>query len=91
MNVTKSFAFALFTEILVSLMLSSQTRDEVNHAACMRLRRAGLSPQMILDMEDDKLAELIKPVGFWRKKVVYLKKVAEILIRCACESCSWST
>ena len=62
-------------------MLSSQTRDEVNHAACKRLREAGLSPQMILDMDAGQLGELIKPVGFWRKKVVYLKKVADILLR----------
>lgn len=68
-------------EVLVSLMLSSQTKDEVTHAATQRLHAAGLSPQMILDMDPEKLGELIKPVGFWRKKVVYLKKVSEILIR----------
>ena len=68
-------------QVLVSLMLSSQTRDEVTHAACQRLRNAGLSPQMILDTDADELGELIKPVGFWRKKVVYLKKVSEILIK----------
>lgn len=68
-------------EVLVSLMLSSQTKDEVTHAATKRLHEAGLSPQMILDMDPDQLGELIKPVGFWRKKVVYLKKVSEILMR----------
>lgn len=68
-------------EVLVSLMLSSQTKDEVTHAATERLRAAGLSPRMIVDISPDELGELIKPVGFWRKKVVYLKKVADILIR----------
>lgn len=68
-------------EVLVSLMLSSQTRDEVTHAACERLRDAALSPQMILDIDPDKLGDLIKPVGFWRKKVVYLKKVSELLLK----------
>lgn len=68
-------------EVLVSLMLSSQTKDEVTHAACQRLRKAGLSPRMILDMDAAELGELIKPVGFWRKKVVYLKKVSEILMK----------
>lgn len=68
-------------EVLVSLMLSSQTKDEVTHAATKRLHEAGLSPQMIVDMDAEQLGEMIKPVGFWRKKVVYLKKVSEILIR----------
>ena len=68
-------------QVLVSLMLSSQTRDEINNAAILRLRKAGLSPDMILSISEDELGELIKPVGFWRKKVVYLKKTCEILKR----------
>lgn len=64
---------------LVSLMLSSQTRDEVNFAAMQRLRAHGLSPNSILEMSDKTLGDLIYPVGFWRRKVIYLKKTSEIL------------
>lgn len=64
---------------LVSLMLSSQTKDEVNFAAMQRLRSQGLTVPFILDVSDKTLGELIYPVGFWRRKVVYLKKTAKIL------------
>lgn len=66
--------------VLVSLMLSSQTKDEINNAAMGRLRNRGLSPEMILNIDDGELQELIKPVGFWRRKTEYLKKVAKIVI-----------
>jgi endonuclease-3 len=66
-------------QALVSLMLSSQTKDEINNAAVLRLRNAGLSPDMIISIDDDKLGDLIKPVGFWRKKIVYLKKACHII------------
>jgi len=65
--------------VLVSLMLSSQTRDEVNHAAMTRLKADGLTVQSLLEMKEQTLAEMIKPVGFWRKKAVYLQKMARIL------------
>jgi len=64
---------------LVSLMLSSQTKDEVNFAAMQRLRSHGLTVDSILEMSDKTLGDLIYPVGFWRRKIVYLKKTAEIL------------
>ena len=47
-------------------MLSSQTRDEVNHAAMTRLQAAGLSVPWLRAVPEQQLAELIKPVGFWR-------------------------
>lgn len=66
--------------VLVSLMLSSQTKDEVNHAAMVRLKEKGLSPSWILSVDPDTLGELLKPVGFWRRKTEYLKRVSQILI-----------
>merc|ERR1712126_487499 len=66
-------------QCLVSLMLSSQTKDEVNFAAMMRLRSHGLSVQNILDTSDQKLGELIYPVGFWKRKVTYIKETAQVL------------
>lgn len=67
-------------QILVSLMLSSQTKDEVTSAAMTRLKQHGLTPTKLLDMPDDQLGELIKPVGFWRKKIVYLKKATTMIV-----------
>ena len=60
-------------------MLSSQTKDEVNFAAMEKLRKYGLTVDSLLDISDKELGELIYPVGFWRRKVTYLKKTALIL------------
>ena len=53
-------------QCLVSLMLSSQTKDEVNHAAMNRLKEEGLTVDAIIEMPEKKLEKLIYPVGFWK-------------------------
>ncbi len=52
--------------VLVSLMLSSQTKDQVTHAAMERLRNFGLTIESVLSTEESVLAGLIYPVGFWK-------------------------
>lgn len=47
-------------------MLSSQTKDQVTHAAMLRLREHGCSLTNILSTSDEKLGELIYPVSFWK-------------------------
>ena len=66
-------------QCLVSLMLSSQTKDEVNYAAMMRLREHGLTVQNILKTERETLEKLIYPVGFWRNKAKYIQQACQIL------------
>ena len=66
-------------QCLVSLMLSSQTKDEVNFAAMTRLRDNGLTVENLLKTDDETLGKLIYPVGFWKNKVKFLKKTALIL------------
>lgn len=69
-------------QILVALLLSSQTKDEVTSQAVARLNTEfnGMSAVKIAHQSADRLAELIYPVGFYKKKGEYLKKVAEILV-----------
>lgn len=52
--------------MLVSLMLSSQTRDQVTAAAMQKLRAHGCTAGNILATDDHTLGTLIYPVGFWR-------------------------
>jgi len=66
-------------QCLVSLMLSSQTKDEVNFAAMLRLRQHGLTVENILKTSEEKLQELIFPVGFWRNKAKYLLETSRVL------------
>ncbi|XP_022173633.1 endonuclease III-like protein 1 [Myzus persicae] len=65
--------------VLISLMLSSQTKDEVNFAAMQRLKQHGLTVDNILEIPDDNLGKLIYPVGFWKRKVQYIKRTTRIL------------
>lgn len=53
-------------QCLISLMLSSQTKDQVTFAAMERLKARGLTIDNVLTMSEEELGELIKPVGFWR-------------------------
>lgn len=53
-------------QVLVSLMLSSQTRDQVTAAAMQKLRAHGCTVENILTTDDEALGKLIYPVGFWR-------------------------
>ncbi|XP_065776326.1 endonuclease III-like protein 1 isoform X2 [Muntiacus reevesi] len=66
-------------QVLLSLMLSSQTKDQVTAGAMQRLRARGLTVDSILQMDDSTLGALIYPVGFWRSKVKYIKQTSEIL------------
>ncbi|XP_017879405.1 endonuclease III-like protein 1 [Ceratina calcarata] len=65
---------------LIALMLSSQTKDQVTHAAMQRLNTYGCTPEIIMNTPDDVLEQLIYPVGFRKKKVQYIKKASKILI-----------
>ena len=67
-------------QCLVSLMLSSQTRDEVTYAAMMKLREHGLTVENIVNTSEEKLGQLIYPVGFWRSKARYLLKTCTVLV-----------
>jgi endonuclease III len=66
--------------VLVGLLLSSQTKDPITAGAVRRLQSTvGLTPASIRAQEESVLAELIKPVGFYRMKAGYLKKISNIL------------
>ncbi|XP_058426312.1 endonuclease III-like protein 1 isoform X2 [Diceros bicornis minor] len=54
-------------QVLLSLMLSSQTKDQVTAGAMQRLRAWGLTVDSILQTDDSTLGTLIYPVGFWRR------------------------
>lgn len=53
-------------QVLLSLMLSSQTKDQVTAAAMQRLRARGLTVARIQQTDEHTLGALIYPVGFWR-------------------------
>ncbi|KAJ2922224.1 hypothetical protein H1R20_g14858, partial [Candolleomyces eurysporus] len=67
---------------LVSLMLSSQTKDEVTDAAVTKLRAAvggTLSVENVVNAEESVISDAICKVGFWRRKAGYIKQTASTL------------
>lgn len=69
-------------QLLISLMLSSQTRDEVNVEAMNRLRsglNGGLNIASILETSEKDIDEMICKVGFHNRKAKYIKQACEIL------------
>ncbi|XP_065899108.1 endonuclease III-like protein 1 isoform X2 [Dysidea avara] len=68
-------------QVLISLMLSSQTKDEITSRAMQQLKESGLTVSHINTLPEDEVAQLIYPVGFWRRKAGYIKRVTEILVK----------
>jgi len=66
--------------ILVSTLLSFQTRDEVTLQAAKRLFALARTPQEMLDLGQERIAEAIYPVGFWRKKAASIVQVSRVLL-----------
>lgn len=67
-------------QCLLALMLSSQTKDQITHAAMKRLISYGCTPNSIIAMDNDDIVKLIRPVGFAKKKAEYMRKTTEILL-----------
>ena len=67
-------------QTLVSLMLSSQTKDQITHAATKRLLTIGFTPEIIAVTPVEKLSEVIYPVGFYRRKAEYIKAAAQTIL-----------
>ncbi|PNY15235.1 endonuclease iii-like protein 1-like [Trifolium pratense] len=67
--------------VLVSSLLSSQTKDHVNHGAIQRLLQNDLlTPDAINNAEEETIKKLIYPVGFYTRKATNLKKIANICL-----------
>ncbi|KAK9368670.1 DNA glycosylase [Lipomyces kononenkoae] len=71
-------------QILISLLLSSQTKDQHTFAAVQGLRAHfhphEITPERILSLSDQTLDSIIHGVGFHAKKTGYMKKIASMLI-----------
>lgn len=65
---------------LVSLMLSSQTKDQVNFECMQRLRKHGLTPENVVATDVAVLEKLIYPVSFYKNKAKFIKQSSQILL-----------
>ena len=61
---------------LAAVMLSARTRDETTAKRCVELFKIAPTPKEIAALPEEKIAELIKPVSFYKAKAANLKKLS---------------
>ena len=66
-------------QVLISTMLSAQTKDAVTHAASMRLFKVARTPKTMAALTTSRLEKLIYPVSFYRNKAVHVKETCRQL------------
>ncbi|ORY26058.1 DNA glycosylase [Naematelia encephala] len=69
--------------ILISLMLSSQTKDPVTSQAVTNLHHTlpgGLTASSLATASVETIQECINKVGFWRRKTEYIQDAARLLL-----------
>ena len=67
-------------DVLISTMLSAQTRDPVTAAASGRLFRAARTPRTMAKLTTRQIEKLIYPVSFYRHKAKHVKDTCRILV-----------
>ncbi|XVF37839.1 hypothetical protein REPUB_Repub20aG0045600 [Reevesia pubescens] len=67
--------------VLISSLLSSQTKDHVTHGAIQCLsQNCLLTPNAIDKADEATIKDLIYPVGFYTRKAMNMKKIAKICL-----------
>ncbi|ODV62581.1 endonuclease III domain-containing protein, partial [Ascoidea rubescens DSM 1968] len=75
-------------QTMISLMLSAQTKDEINYYAMNNITKYlvneknspdGITIESMIDLDESKLDELIFKVGFHKRKASFIKKTCEIV------------
>jgi endonuclease-3 len=67
-------------EVLISTILSAQTRDPVTAAASARLFRRARTPRTMARLSVRQIQQLIYPVSFYRHKARHVKETCRLLI-----------
>ncbi len=67
-------------KILIATLLSSRTKDEVTYSACEKLFSKASDIKKLNQLSQSEIQDLIYPVGFYKKKAIYLKKLSRIIV-----------
>lgn len=67
-------------QVLISTMLSAQTRDSVTHAASLRLFHVARTPRTMAKLAVREIERLIHPVSFYRTKAIHVKRTCEQIV-----------
>lgn len=66
-------------KVLIATILSARTKDEVTAEASKRLFEHADNPNRLKKLTEEKIAELIYPVGFYKMKAKHLKTLPCVL------------
>jgi endonuclease-3 len=68
-------------QVLISTLLSAQTKDAVTLAASIRLFGVAPTPERLARLSHERIEQLIYPVSFYRTKAVHVKESARRIAR----------
>lgn len=66
--------------ILIATILSLRTKDTLTAVVAPRLFAVADTPQTMLQLSEERIAELIYPVGFYRTKARSIREVCALLL-----------
>lgn len=66
--------------VLISTVISLRTKDDVTLKASKRLMDAAPNAKEMVKLSEDEIAQLIFPAGFYKRKAVQIKEIAQILV-----------
>ncbi len=66
-------------KILIATILSARTKDETTSEACNRLFALAPTMERLQKLPEDKIRDLIFPVGFYKNKAKYLVKLPTVI------------
>lgn len=67
-------------QILISTIISARTKDEVTKQASERLFKLAKTPQDMLKLSEEEIAQAIYPAGFYKNKAKSIKSVAKDIV-----------
>lgn len=65
---------------LISCLLSLRTKDEITEQASLRLLKKYHTPEQITNLSEEKIQELIYPVGFYKVKAHRIKEISKTIL-----------
>jgi len=67
-------------KVLISCILSLRTQDKTTKEVSQKLYALAETPQEMVKLSQDEIAEAIYPVGFYRNKAKQIKEICRILL-----------
>lgn len=66
--------------VLISTVISLRTNDDVTLKASKRLMDAAPNAREMVKLSEEEISQLIFPAGFYKRKAVQIKEIAQILV-----------